>query len=310
MSKLRSFITIVPLLAAHLSFADTRFDSFFSPGNAFNYLWSVEPSRDGGPRVTNQAAAGSAILQKNDRQTWTATARATKTDFTETEGIATPLWDVQGGFNFLEKTGDRRQWGVNAAIGSASDELFHSIRETELQATVNLMRPSRKTNAWVFLLNYSNNRSFLNNIPLPGFAYMWNEPQRGLRVVAGFPFLALNYQPTDQWAFKVSIIGPTNHSLETGYKVAKPAEIYVGLERNPQAWFLADREVKKNRFIYDEEKFLLGSRFFGGKTLTLDAAVGRSYRRRLFEAKDVTDNGPKRRLPNGPIFSAKLSLRF
>ena len=81
--------------------------------------------------------------------------------------------------------GDRRGWGAGASVGSASDVPFHSIHETIFSAAARYEIPSKERNSWVFLLNYSNNRTFLNNVPLPGVALpMRRKKPRAVRPAA------------------------------------------------------------------------------------------------------------------------------
>jgi hypothetical protein len=97
------------------------------------------------------------------------------------------LWDVDFGATYRWKLDDDWIAGIDGAIGSASDEPFHSCDEVTANATGWLMIPSGEGNAWLLFLNYSNTREFLPHVPLPGAAYSWRANPR-LHWIVGFPF--------------------------------------------------------------------------------------------------------------------------
>jgi hypothetical protein len=56
-------------------------------------------------------------------------------------------------------------------LGSSSDVPFGSFGEVSGAVSAYYMKPSGDRAAWIFMLNYANDRLFLNNVPLPGVAY-------------------------------------------------------------------------------------------------------------------------------------------
>jgi hypothetical protein len=292
-------------------------DNFFAPGNSASYGLQYEPDHDGQPRVLQQKVRGSLIAAQMESDVWTVTAGGSLMDLSQTvtipqTGVVFPesLGSVETGVNYLKKLGERRQWGASVSVGSASDQLFHSIYETEFQVTGHYLFPSRGYNAWLLLMQYSNNRTFLNNIPLPGFAYMWNKPEKGLQLIAGFPFLALTYKPQPDWSAVLSVLGFTNNSAELARRIKGPVWTYVAYQRNPEQWMRAGRNDHSNRLIYDEKRTVLGFRSEIGK-LAIDLSGGRTFDRRLFESQDATHTGaPRVNLKNGWIISVVLSTRW
>jgi hypothetical protein len=305
------------LCAGPAAAAGSRFDSFFAPGNSAEYGLQVEPAHDGSPRVLHQKARGSLVLAKTEAQSWTLQGGASHFDLSQKvvlpqTGVVFPdsLGSVEGGISYLRRLGDRRQWGANFSVGSASDHLFNSIHETEFQLTGSYMIPARRQNAWLFLLQYSNNRTFLNNVPLPGFAYLWNLPERGFQLIAGFPFLSLNYRPTPAWSMGLNLLG-TNQSAEIARRVAGPVWAYAAYQNAPEQWMRRGRNDNANRLIYDEKKAGLGLRSELGKRFSLDLFGGRTFDRRLFESRNATHTGaPRVNLRNGWLTGLTLSARW
>lgn len=294
------------------------FDSFFAPQDVVGYRIASEPARDGSPSVVDQGVEGSVRLAGNPSRRWTLHGSASLFNVSRPvtlpqTGVVFPesLGAVDGGASYLHRIGDRRQWGARLSVGSASDHLFDSIAETEVQMTGSWMIPHRAQNAWFFLLSYSNNRSFLNNIPLPGIAYLWNKPEKGFRAVIGFPVLSLSYSPMKAWQAQLFLLGPTQQGVEISRRLTKALEAYAAFQRNPQLWMRTNRDNNDNRLIYDEKKTLLGLRHPLGPYLSLDLSGGRTFDRRLFEARDASRTGtPRATLANGWIIQFAFQARW
>ena len=87
------------------------------------------------------------------------------------------LYSPRFGAVFRHKTTSGLVWGGFAGISSPSDEPFNSYDELGINTTIFLRKPiaSRPNDAWLFFINYSNNRTDLNHIPLPMISY-WYQP--------------------------------------------------------------------------------------------------------------------------------------
>jgi len=309
---------LLGLSTAALYAEGSRFDQFIAPGNSSDYTAVAEPAGKGSPEVFRQSGRISAVAVKTDSDTWTTAGRVSHLGLSQSPVvpqtnlvIPDSLWNVQGSLGYLHQLGERRQWGSSLSVGSASDRLFHSIHEMEFQATGSYMIPSREHNAWLFLLNYSNNRAFLSNVPIPGFAYVWRKPQQGFQAVVGFPFLALSCHPPKAWSADVTIFGTTNQSVELARRLIGPVRAYLRYERNPLSWLRAGRDNDSNHLLYDEKKALIGLKSRLGHGLFLDIAGGRSFDRRFFEALDAGHtNAPEATLANAWLLTATFSARW
>ena len=275
------------------------------------------PGAAGGtPSMVGESARGSYVVARSSASEWTVIGKAgavelgrapvviPQTNFV----VPTKLWDMQAGANYSRQLGDRRGWGVGGGVGSASDVPFHSIHETDLSLAARYELPSRERNSWILLLNYSNNRTFLNNVPLPGFAYVIREPDKGLTAVIGFPFALVRYKPDENWTLSASLFGGSNYTLEAARRV-KPVTLYARLARDPQQWLRAGRSDYSNRLIYDEKDARLGARAPLGAGLSLDGSLGWSFDRRFSEARDANRSAPRAALRNAAIASVALSWR-
>jgi hypothetical protein len=287
--------------------------------NTLDYqLWDV-PGRSGAsPTIVDQRETGRFIVSKTTSDTWSVSERFGHLGMSEPIVIpqintSTPqdLWSVEagGGYNHLFTSG--RQFGLNFNVGSDSDHPFYSIHETVFRATANYRVPSGDKNAWLFFLNYSNNRHFFNGVPLPGLGYYFQAYGDRLQGLVGFPFAALRYKPTPDWTAQGSIFGPRNLNAEIARRIVGPLKGYTAFQWNSQEWLIADRQDYSNRLIFDKKRVALGLRSPLPGGLLFDVSGGRQFDQRWFvnnssSYKDVPVAG----LSPAWFLQTKLSCRF
>ncbi|MDE2490533.1 MAG: hypothetical protein KGM24_06770 [Elusimicrobia bacterium] len=286
-------------------------------GDRGSYGASVMPAGSGAPSVFEQEASGSAVAVRRGSDTWSVSGGAGETSLSRSLAIpgsplAVPrdLWDVRAGAGFSRGLGDRRGWGASLALGSASDELFHSMRETSLSATARWQLPSGARDSWILLLNYSNNRTFLNGAPLPGAAYVARSADDRLFAVVGFPFVILRVRPDPRTTLSFRLFGGSSYALEAARRLGR-VSAYARLERAPRQWLVADRSDAKDRLIFDQKAALLGARGRLPLGLAADAALGRTFDRRFYVARDAGRAvGDRAALANGWLIRASLTKRW
>lgn len=314
-----SVLAVLLLSLAIPSRAQDRSEGMGFGGASDSARYSVDlaPADPGAPAMAWQRASGSMVILRSSSDTWSVNGRASQLELSRSPvvpqtGLVVPakLWDLQAGGAFSRRTGDRRSWGASAGFGSASDAPFRSIREAEARATVYRELPSRERNSWMLFLAYSNNRSFLNNIPFPGAAYVFREPIPGLQATVGLPFVSVSYQPGKEWRGSLSVFGPTNISVEGARRLASESWLYARFERSPAQWLRADRRESSDRLIFDHQEARLGVRAPIGRGFMADLSAGRDFRRRFYESKDASRSGvPKAELSDAWTAALRVSWR-
>lgn len=279
-------------------------------------VWGA-PARDGAPSMLMQRAEGGFVVRRSSSDAWSLSAHLGELELgvsptVPATGLVVPrrLRDAEVGAAFTRKLGERRRWGASVGAGSASDELFHTIRETEFRGSLFREFPSREHDSWLLFLAYSNNRSFLNNIPFPGAAYVFRRPSAGFEATVGVPFVALSYQPTPRWKLSVAAFGPTNLSAEVSARATGPFSIFMRAERRPLQWLRAGRLERSDRLIFDRQELRAGLRGALPGGFSVELSGGRDVRRRFYESRDASRSGvPKAELPNAWVGALTLSWR-
>lgn len=195
------------------------------------------------------------------------------------------LTELKGGHQFISTIDDQRRWGVNTQLGSASDEAFHNWSVIDIGVTAFYSQDKSEESTWVYLLNYSNQRSFLPHIPLPGFIYIYNNKQ-GLMLLAGIPVVGFNYMATPKFMITLFSIIPWTHNFKLTYFLSgRKTQIYTEYKISPESYKLVDYKDSEDRVILDDHKAIAGIKFPLVENLSMDIHAGHSMNRKIYQAK-------------------------
>jgi hypothetical protein len=305
-----------------------RFLSIVRPGlpqgNSAGYDFRYIPGQGSDPSgndpiITQQGIRGSWTVVHDEKQAWMLSQTAAHTNLSASPQIPAKswpvpdsLWDIQTGATYKRLAGAGREWTVNLTGGSASDKPYHSLNETTVRLSGVYRLPSGKENSWLFLLDYANNRGYLNNIVLPGVLYSWQKKEMGLSAVVGFPVLALSYKPDENWNASASLFGPRRFNSEISRRVTGPLRVYAGFDWTQEEWLRANRDDNKNRLVYGYKKWTLGLRSSIWKAVSLDVSGGREFDRSFFEnrsTKNPDNSSNQLYFPGSWYGSVNLSWR-
>ena len=170
--------------------------------------------------------------------------------------------------------------------------------------------PAGEKNAWLFLLNYSNNRELLPNVPIPGIAYHYRPDER-LNVLAGVPMTKIWWEPLERLTIDASYFVPRNVRAQVSYALLESLRLHAGFDWTSQRFFRHDRQDNDNRLSYYEKRLALGARWDIRENVWLDLAGGWAFDRFWFEGEDYGDRGDNRLdLSDGPFVRLQLGLRM
>lgn len=156
------------------------------------------------------------------------------------------LKSLKLGYGYRQKS-----WGLFSDFGSEGDKLF-----TSDNSTVSVTGFVEK-NSWIYFLNYSNNRTFLNHIPLPGIAYKQQSEDKKWTYYIGAPFLFVSWNPIKPLVLSYYTLLPYTHKLNAMYFI-KFIRIFAGIQAGPTSYIASFIESDKARIYYDEKSVYLG----------------------------------------------------
>lgn len=247
-------------------------------------------------------------IYKTDTESVSASVNATQFSVRPTQGNFSELYDLQFGLGFTKALDEQRLWSVSARYGSASDRPFADATVSTLGATAFYSYPSDETGRWLLLVDYSNNRPILNEIPLPGFAYFYT-PSKNFRGVFGAPFVSINWGFADNWSLDAFTLVPWVLKSSVSYKITEFAKVYGGFDFSQVTYYLHGRTNREDRLFYDEKKIFLGIKSPLSRSIMAEFEAGHAFDRRFFISKNFQRNPDNpTEISNAPY--AKLSLMF
>lgn len=176
--------------------------------------------------------------------------------------------------------------GLTLSYGSASDQTFSSSRNTAVNLTASYgFKQNKETSQWLLLLNYSNNRAFLNNIPLPSVGYLYR-PTKKFTMFAGLPFLSLTWVDFPRYIHRFTL-SPSSLLLDLSWGVLGPIRFYSLFNYQAQSYLHSNRTRDELRLLFVEKKIALGLRAPVSRSLSFDLGFGYSFDRYLFEGEGV-----------------------
>jgi hypothetical protein len=228
-------------------------------------------------------------------------------------GVAVPqsLWSLEGATRYGRRLDGDRSCGISLSVGSDSDRLFHSIHETIMQASADYRIPSGERNGWLFFLGYSNNRYFLNGVPLPGVSYMFRSESGKVQGIVGFPFFSLRYSPVPIWDARLSAFGPRRLNMDVGRRMRGMTRVHAGFDWGGQTWLRAGRTDNASRLSFERKRLYAGVETPLPYRMSLALSGGREFDRRFFEtASAFSTGGATATLSPAWYLEAEVSWRF
>lgn len=199
---------------------------------------------------------------------------------------------------------------LTLSYGSASDNTFSSSKNNAVNLTATYgFKKSKEESQWLLLLNYSNNRTFLNNIPLPSVGYLYR-PSKKFTVFAGLPFLSLTWVDFPNYIHSITL-SPSSLKLDFSWGVMGPIRFYSLFNYQAQSYLHQNRAEDDLRLLFVEKKWALGLRAPVSRAVSFDLGVGYSFDRYLFEGEGVYSKiGDKLYLDEDVFCLFKASVSF
>lgn len=276
------------LLIANFALAQ---DMPFLPSSGKTFVSAEYNNTEGGNSLTDLRGQVSVPVYKSEKSIWSVNARGQSVSLGQTLEIRDRNFrvpkhfgggDLGFGANFPRPEGGQ---GFNASVGSTGRQLFHHENSRVLSATYFKEWKADAGRSWYFFLSYSNNRTTLNNIPLPGFAYGFQKDS--LRLMAGFPFVWVSWMPRP-W-FLTASISPFGSYSDIAYSVAGPWQIMTSFVWQPRSYQNLAPDIDGERLLFDRKEAALGARAAFGPFHSVTLAYVYQYDRRFFIGESTSD---------------------
>lgn len=223
--------------------------------------------------------------------------------------VGSDLRSQQYGFGVTREFEDLASTSLFAAYASASDEPFQNGRDTWVETTAVYRTAPTEFHQWVFGMNYSKNRGYLNNLPMAVFGYIY-KPYPGFQAIIGFPHLQFIWEKKGTGLAAIRL----NPTLVEGELRRVLSDYTVGGLRaglNARSYLHIHRVEDDYRLYYQEEFIRLGFETRLSVNTSIRPVIGYSFDRSMYESKQIFQRiGPETRLPSDAFGEIRWEYRL
>jgi len=211
-------------------------------------------------------------------------------------GVALPdISGFRGGFTFgIGYAGDSPYSDANAWYGKATIAMGKQLDE--------------ETDLGIFL-DYDGNRTYLPDVPLPGFAYRKRVDDK-LILVAGAPLSTIEWKPDERWKFELFWTLIDSFDARVTYTVAPGFNVFGSVDSRRYAFHTDELESSNDRLLFKERRAEVGVQWEPRKDTRIIFAGGYAFDQEFGTGWDYRDDDEITELSDEPYVRAGLEMRF
>jgi hypothetical protein len=218
------------------------------------------------------------------------------------------LWE--GTVGFAQPVAEINNWFVvlNGAVGYAGESPFSDPHAVFFTGNVIVGREFSKDRALVVALNYDGNRTFLPDVPIPGFAFAdrYNEH---LTYVIGLPLNSITYEPVSGLQVDVGWELLETFSGRVGWEFKKHYLVYTSYTDRLTPFHLSNLPEDRRLFL-QEHRAEVGFRWNPTELIRLSVGGGWAFGQEFSTGFDLRGTNPVRHLRDGPYGKVLLEIGF
>lgn len=213
-------------------------------------------------------------------------------------GFATPI----------AKSGD---WvfALSAGFGYAGDTPFGDGDAWYPRATFVALTQPNETSAFVFVLDYDRNRTFLPDVPLPGFVYTGRVSDRLLYTI-GLPVSSVTWKPDDRWTLTATYLVPYTLDADVSYEVVEGLSLYGKLESRYEAFFIDGLEENYHRLFFEQRRAEAGVRWTPREGMNVTVGAGYAWGGEFSTGWDLRETDEVTDISDEPYVKAGIEFQF
>lgn len=229
----------------------------------------------------------------------------------DTNDAALPdqMTDMSVGIGMGIGKGEKWVAGVSFALGYASANVFGDGNAWYGKADLAVGYTIDEKQSIGFILDYDGNRTFLPDVPLPGFVYKRRLNDQTL-ISLGFPFTDLEYTPDDAWTIKLRYVIPDGGEASIAYKATENVQIYASLQSQSEAFAWDDLANSSDRVLFFQTRAELGVRGVFNDSFSFHVAGGYAFRQQFEVGWDSRDTELLAELSDEPYARVGFELKF
>lgn len=143
--------------------------------------------------------------------------------------------------------------GITVGAGYAGDTPFSDGHAWYGKGTAFVGKGLTKNTGLVLAVDYDGNRTFLPDVPLPGFAYTF-KADRDLQVIVGLPINALTWEPKDGLRVELTWTLTDRFDGRVAYDVSKQWTVFGRFETRSTGFHLDELEASNDRILFHQRR--------------------------------------------------------
>lgn len=215
------------------------------------------------------------------------------------DALPEQLTDVSAGVAFPVAKVDEWIFGLSLGGGYAGASAFGEGDAWYGKATAVAFRQFSDHDAFLFVLDYDGNRTFLPDVPLPGIAYT-SRLSPTLFYVVGVPVSSITWKPATQFSLEAGWFAVDSFHAAAACEFTRNWSVFGSLDYRASA-FAVDGLAGNDRLLFQQRRAEVGVRFAPRRqqeTLAFTAAAGYAWgqefsvgfdSRKTDEVADISD---------------------
>jgi hypothetical protein len=236
--------------------------------------------------------------------------QATVLDFTTTDpSVPGTLADISFGIGVGVAKTEKWVAGISVGVGFASNNVFNDANAVYGKADLAFAYNINEREKIGIVLDYNGNRTFLPDVPLPGFIYT-RKLSDDFTLEVGFPYSDVQWQPTDQLTLLLKFVFPDGGEARLDYKVSQSLGVFGALTQQYEAFQWNELDNPNRRVLFNQTRAELGVRGTFMDNLSFVAAAGYAFNTELNVGWDSRDEDELATLSDEPYVRFGVEVKF
>jgi len=201
--------------------------------------------------------------------------------------------------------------GITVGVGHASSDSFDDANGWYYKAdlAIGYTIDEARGEGFGLVINYDGNRTFLPDVPLPGFLYRRRLNDQ-FRIGLGFPFSEVIYEPDEKFNFRLRYNIPDRFEAEAAYKFTDSLGVFAQYRGISEAFHSDALDDPDDRILFQQQRVEAGVRGGFRDTFNVVAAVGYAFDQQFEVGFDTRDADEIAEPSDEPYVRFAIEARF
>jgi hypothetical protein len=178
--------------------------------------------------------------------------------------------------------------GLTVGVGYAAAGAFDDGNAWYGKADLAIGKQLDESTSVGFVLDYDGNRTFMPDIPLPGFEYRKRIDDR-LLLAVGFPFTSVEWKPMERLKIDAKYVFPDDADLRVDYGLIDSLGVFASYAARLEAFHFDDLPTGSDRLIFLQRRVEAGVRWSPMTDANLIVAGGYAFSQEFNVGFDTRD---------------------